>query len=238
MTARCCQLVVVLAVLLVGGVARADARGVLRIGVLPLALEPSKDTPVLGGFFDDAVTAYNAASASYNRAHGLSAGDSMASAPIQRSALGVHDTMVTFAPGLEVGGEHAVFRLEALFGVSDTHRALGIGVYPLDLALPLRRGTITPYAAAGGTASWLDRTDVDGEVGALVTLRAAAGVRVGHVSIEVGYGMFVVGGLVDSKQLHSMVHYDPSGAPPPAADRAVAGGEQAGMVDVQLGVTM
>ncbi|HTJ46980.1 MAG TPA: hypothetical protein VL463_32980 [Kofleriaceae bacterium] len=218
--------------MLLAGVAHADARGVLRLGVEPLSLEPSADTPILGGFFDDAVTAYNAASAAYNRAH-----DVMTLAPINRSALGVHATMVTFAPGLEVGGEHAVFRMEALIGLSDTHRAIGIGVYPLDLAWPMK--TITPYAAAGGTASWLDRTDVDGEIGGLVTLRAAAGVRVGdRVSVEIGYGMYVAGGIVDSAKLHSMAHYDPNGAPPPPADHAVAGGEQSGMIDVSLGVRM
>lgn len=233
MVARCCQVVVAVSIVLAGGVARADARGVLRIGVEPLSLEPTKDTPVLGGWFDDAVTAYNAATAAYDRAHGT-----MALAPIQRSALGVHETMMTFAPGLEVGGQYAVFRLEGVIGIGDTHRAIGIGAYPLDVALPLRRGTITPYACAGGTASWLDRSDVDGEVGALVTVRAALGVRVGHVSLEVGYGLYVVGGLVDSKQLHSMMSYDPSGAPPPPADHAVAGGEQQGLVDVSLGVWM
>jgi hypothetical protein len=35
-----------------------------------------------------------------------------------------------------------------------------------------------------------------------------------------------------------MAHYDPSGAPPPPADHAVAGGEQHGMIDVSLGVRM
>src|SRR6185437_8390335 len=210
-----------------GGRARADAHGVLRIGVMPLALEPSNDTPVFGGYFDDAVRGYNAAAMAYDRAH-----DTNTIAPIDRSALGVHATMMTFAPGLEVGGEHAVFRIEGIVGVSDTHRTIGIGVYPIDLAW---RGA---YVAIGGTASELDRTDTDGEVGALVTARAAIGMRVGRVSIELGYGMYVAGGLVDSGQLHSMEHYDPRGAPPPAADHVVAGGEQQGLIDVALGISM
>jgi hypothetical protein len=54
--------------------AAAEVRGVLRLGVEPLALEPSNDTPVLGGYFDDAVGAYNAASIMYNRAHGYTPG--------------------------------------------------------------------------------------------------------------------------------------------------------------------
>jgi hypothetical protein len=225
LSARSYQLLVIAMMLAAGGRARADAHGVLRIGVMPLALEPSTDTPLFGGYFDDAVRGYNAAAMAYDRAH-----DTNSVTPIDRSALGVHATMMTFAPGLEVGGEHAVFRLEGIFGISDTHRMIGLGVYPIDLAW---RGA---YIAIGGTASSLDRTDTDGETGALVTARAAAGVRVGRVSLEIGYGMYVAGGLVDSGQLHSMQHYDPRGAPPPAADSVVAGGEQHGMIDVAVGV--
>jgi hypothetical protein len=242
LSARRYHLAFVIAVVVAGGrgVAHADARGLLRIGVAPLALEPSSDTPVFGSYFDDAVTAYNTAAGAYNRAHGYAPGSAMATAPIQRSALGLRATMVTFAPTLELGGEYAVFRLEGLIGISDTHRALGIGAYPLDLAYPVRNGEVVPYFAAGGTVSWLDRTDVDGEVGGLVTVRAALGVRVARrVSFELGYGMFMVGGVVDSDKLHSMAHYDPRGAaPPPQPDRVVAGGEQSGMIDVSLGVLM
>ena len=221
------------------GAVHAETRGVFRVGVEPLALEPSPDTPWVGGYVDDAVTAYNVASASYNRAHGYAAGSTMASAPIDRSALGLRATLVTFAPGLELGGEHAMLRFEALLGVSDHVRALGIGVYPIDLALPLRNRTITPYLVAGGTARWLDRTTTDGEIGGLVTLRAAAGVRIGHVVVELGYGMYVVGGVYDGGQLRSMSSYNPAGAaPPPAPDRAVAGGQQSGLVDVSVGFAM
>ena len=207
--------------------ARADARGVLRLGVMPLSLEPSSQMPLIGGSFDDAVKGYNTAALAYDRAHGT-----MAVTPITRSALGVHDTLMTFAPALELGGENAVFRIEGILGVSDAHRIIGIGAYPLDVSWR------HVYVAAGGNACWLQRTDVGAETGALVTARAAIGARFGRVSFEVGYGFFVVGGLVDDAQLRSMQHYDPTGAPPPPADHVVAGGEQQGMIDVQLGVTM
>src|SRR5262249_39004313 len=124
--------------------------------------------PFVGSHVDDAVAAYNAASTAYNRAHGFAAGSRMASAPIDRSDLGLHTTLVTFAPGFEVGGEHVMFRMEGLIGVSDHVRAYGVGIYPLDLAVPLRHGTVTPYLVAGGTLRWLERSDIDGETGGLV----------------------------------------------------------------------
>lgn len=222
------------------GAARAEVRGVFRIGVEPISLDPSEDTPFLGGHVSDAVTAYNAASAAYNRAHGYAAGSARSSAPIDASALGLHATLVSFAPGLEVGGEHVKFRIEGLVGISDRLRAFGAGVYPIDLALPLHQGAITPYLAAGGTLRWLDRSDVDGETGGLVTLRAALGARIGrHVAVELGVGLFLLGGLYNDTELRSTVRYDPRGsAPPPPPDRAVAGGEQTGMIDVSVGFVL
>lgn len=222
------------------GTVHADARGVFRIGVEPLGLDPSDDTPFVGSHVSDAVTAYNAASAAYNRAHGYAPGSAMASAPIDRSALGLHTTLVTFAPGFEVGGDHVMFRLEGLLGISDRIRAFGLGVYPLDLALPLRNGAITPYLVAGGTLRWLDRSDTDGEIGGLVTVRAAVGARIGRrVAVELGVGLFMLGGVYNSAELQSMSSYDPRGnAPLPPPDRAVAGGEQTGMIDVSVGFVL
>jgi hypothetical protein len=241
LAARSSHLLTIVALLLApGGLAQADARGVFRIGVESLALDPSNDTPFVGSHVDDAVSAYNAASAAYNRAHGYQAGSVMASAPIDRTALGLHATLVTFAPGLEAGGEHVRFRIEGLVGISDHMRAIGAGVYPIDLALPLRNGAVTPYLVAGGTLRWLDRSDTDGETGGLVTFRVAAGARIGrHVTAELGVGVFMLGGLYNGAELRSMTSYDPRGsAPPPAPDRAVAGGEQSGMIDVSVGFVL
>ena len=222
------------------GIGHADVRGVFRLGVEPVGLEPSDDTPYVGSHVSDAVTAYNTASAAYNRLHGYAAGSAMASAPIDRSALGLHTTLVTFAPGLEAGGDHVRFRIEGLLGISDRVRAVGVGMYPLDLALPLRNGSITPYLVAGGTLRWLDRGDTDGDVGGLVTLRVATGAHIGrHAVVELGVGLFMLGGLYNSGELQSMSSYDPRGsAPPPAPDRAAAGGEQSGMIDVSVGFVL
>jgi hypothetical protein len=219
------------------GLADADARGVFRVGIEPLALDPSDDTPFLTGRVSQAVTAYNAASAAYNRLHGYAAGSRMASAPIDRRALGLHTNLVTFAPGFEVGGKHVMFRIEGLVSVSDRVRAVGAGVYPLDLAAPLRHGTITPYLVAGGTVRWLDRSNTEGEAGGLVTLRIATGARIGgHFIVELGVGVFMLGGLYNHAELRSMLRYDPRGnAPLPAPDVAFAGGEQSGMIDVSVG---
>jgi hypothetical protein len=220
--------------------AHADVRGTLRVGVEPLSLEPSQDTPVLGNYFDDAVTAYNVASQMYNRSHGFAPGSPKAASSIDRSALGLHETMLKLAPGIEMGGEHAMVRLEALVAFGENHRAIGVGLYPLDVAMPLRNGAVVPYIVAGGTASWLDRTDVDGEVGALVAARAAFGVRIARrLVIEAGYSFYALGGVLDTSKLHAMSTYDPMGsAPPPQADRVVSGGEQTGLLDISIGMSL
>jgi hypothetical protein len=223
------------------GFASADVHGVFRIGLEPLSLEPSADTPFVGGHVDDAVTAYNAASSAYNRAHGYAAGSAMASAPIDRSALGLHETLVTFAPGLEAGTEHVRFRVEGLIGTSDDVRALGVGLYPVNIAMPLRGGSVTPYLVAGGTLRWLSSSAMKSETGGLVTLRAAVGAQLGRrVVVELGVGLFMLGGLYDGAELRSMARtYDPGGsAPPPAPDRVVEGGEQTGMVDISVGFVL
>lgn len=164
----------------------------------------------------------------------------MASASIDASALGLHTTLVTFAPGVELGGKHVRFRIEGLASVSDRLHAFGLGMYPLDLALPLCDGAVTPYLVAGGTLRWLDRSDVDGESGGLVTLRAAAGARSGrHVVVELGVGLYLLGGVYNWVELQSMSRYDPHGnAPLLAPDRAVAGGQQSGMIDVSVGFVL
>lgn len=222
-------------------VARADVRGMFRVSMEPLSLEPSDDTPYVAGHVDSAVAAYNEASAAYNRAHGYAAGSTMASAPIDRGALGLHETLVTLAPGLDAGGEHVRFRIEGLFGTSSDVHAIGVGVYPVNLALPMRGGSLTPYLVAGGTLRWLESEAMKSETGGLATLRAALGARVGrHVAVELGVGLYMLGGLYDGAELRSMAKtYDPRGnAPPPDPNTVVEGGEQRGMVDISVGFVL
>ncbi|HEX3763983.1 MAG TPA: hypothetical protein VHW23_35050 [Kofleriaceae bacterium] len=229
-----------MAPLLAPSIAHGDVHATFRLGVEPLGLDPSDQTPVVGSHVGDAVAAYNAASAAYNQLHGYAPGSPMASATIDASALGLHTTLLTFAPGLEAGGEHVRFRIEGLASVSDRLHAFGLGVYPLDVAVPLSGGAVTPYLVAGGTLRWLDRSDVDGETGGLVTLRAAVGARIaGRIDVELGVGLYLLGGVYNADQLQSMSSYDPRGnAPLPAPDRAVAGGEQSGMVDLSIGFVL
>ncbi len=231
---------VVAAVIAAATTAQAETRVVLRLGVEPLALEPSADTPYVGDHVEDAVTAYNAASTAYNRAHGYAPGSAMASAPIDPSALGLHATLLTFSPGVEIGGEHVKFRAEGLLGIADQVRAFGVGLYPVDLSLPLRGSGVTPYFVAGGTLRWLDRSGTEGETGGLVTVRAAAGARLGRrFVVELGVGLFMLGGLYNGAELRSMADYDPRGnAPPPDPERAVSGGTQTGMIDISLGFVL
>lgn len=242
MSARSYQFVAAIVALLAcaGGTAAAEGRGIFRIGVEPLSLTPSADTPFVGEHVNDAITAYNTASSAYNSAHGFAPGSAMAVAPIDSSDLGLHATLVTFAPGFELGGEHVAFRIEGLVGLSDHVRAIGLGLYPIDVQLPLRGSNVTPYLVAGGTLRWLDRSDLDGETGGLATVRAAAGTRIGrHFAVELGVGLFMLGGLYNGSELRSMSSYNPRGmAPPPAPDRAVSGGTQTGMIDVSVGFVL
>jgi hypothetical protein len=228
--------IVALAPVVALGHAHADPQLTFRIGVEPLSLRPSADTPFVGGYVGDAVAAYNEGSALYNQMHGYSAGSPSAVAPIDASALGLDATLTTFAPGIEFGGLFK-FRGEALVGTSSHVHAFGIGVYPIDIAIPL--AVATPYVIAGVTARYLSRSDLDGGVGALGTARIAAGARVGHIVVELGYSLYMLGGIYNSDQLHAMTMYDPRGnAPPPPPDHAVAGGTQTGMVDVSVGFTL
>lgn len=227
--------VVVLVAIGAPATAQAEARGVLRVGVLTVDLAADADTPFLGAHVDNAVGHYNLAAAAYNEAHGYAPGSPMATEPIDAGDLGVRATLVTLSPALEAGHENAYVRIEAALGFADDLRAYGIGFYPVNLAARVR--TVTAYVSAGGTASWLDRPSTDGELGALLTARGAAGLRVGRrVTIEVGYAV-ALGALVDRARIRGMEDYDPSAsAPPPLPDEAIAGGEQRGLVDVSVGV--
>jgi hypothetical protein len=231
--------VVVLVLLALPAVARADTRGVLRFGVLPVDLVTSSDTPVLGTRVDDAVGAYNLAVGAYNQAHGYSPGSPMASATIHASDLGVHATLYTIAPALEAGHPNVYVRIEALLGFGDSLRTYGVGFYPLNLAAKLgESGAIVVYLSAGGSAGWLERSGQAGTLGALISARGAIGVRVERrVTVELGYAAYVLGGVVDRGRINEMQSYDPSGsAPPDDPEHMVAGGEQRGRVDVSVGM--
>ncbi len=220
-------------------IAHAEIRGTLRIGIQPLSLSPSEDTPLFGSYVDDAVAGYNVAVAGYNHSHGLAADSAMAADPIDRDALGLRATLVTFAPGMEAGTENVYFRLQGELGVGSDHRSYGVGLYPLNLAVPIRNTQLIPYVSLGGSAGWLARTDTSDSIGGLFSARIAAGTRFSKlVIVEVGYSVFVLGGVVDHDRLESMASYDPRGAaPPPPPELAAQGGEQRGMIDVSAGVT-
>lgn len=216
--------------------ARAEMRGVLRVGVRPVTLSPERDTPILGARVDDAVQAYNAAADAYERAHGGTAPAEME--PIDRGDLGVSTTMLTLAPGLEVGDRSMFFRIEAALGFGADHRSYGVGFYPFNVAL--RRKRVTPYLSAGGSLSWFDDTRLDGEVGVLMGARVAGGLRLGRrVTLELGYNAYSIGGVLDRDELDTMRAYDPTGpAPPPRPETALSGGESTGTIDVSVGLAL
>lgn len=205
--------------------ARAEVRGVVRFGVLPIALEASADTPLFGDDIDRAVTAYNGAASAYDQRMGTS------TPRMSASDLGVDETLVTFSPGFEIGNAVAFFRLEAQLGYGDELRSYGVGAYPLNLQARVGRDVVG-YVSAGGTASKLDRDGAD--VGALVTARAALGARISErVVVEAGYGAFMIGGVVDRDGIDEYIAA-PEG-PPPNPREVVAAGEARNVLDLSVG---
>ncbi len=206
--------------------ASAETRGTLRFGVMALELESSPETPFFGDEVGRAVDRYNTAVAAYEQASGRPM------ARIDESDLGVAETLFMFAPGIEAGGRHYFFRLEAPIGLASDLRSFGLGIYPINLQVTPRRG-LAAYVSAGGTASWLDRPG-DGDVGGLVAIRAAAGMRIARrVLVELGYSAFALGGSVNNERLESMSITAEDIEQP---DRVLSAGEARGLVDVSLGI--
>jgi hypothetical protein len=194
--------------------------------MMKIDLEASADTPLFGDDIDRAITAYNLAAAAYDQYFGKT------TARADVTDLGVHDTLIMFAPGLEIGGDVIYFRIEGTVGVGEDLRSAGIGVYPLNLQARFSR-ELAVYVSAGGSASWLDRNGSD--VGALISARAAGGVRIfERVVVEAGYGAFVLGGVID---IDPFADYVPTpDNPPPALRDAVAAGQAKGVIDVSVGL--
>jgi hypothetical protein len=206
--------------------ASAETRGTLRAGMMSLELQSSADTPLFGGQIDRAITRYNAAIAAYDQATGATM------QRIDASDLRVAETLFLVAPGIEVGGRHYFFRLEAPLGLAADLRSVGVGLYPINLQAQPGK-SLAVYVSAGGTASWLDRPG-PGDVGGLVAIRGAAGVRIARrLLVEVGYSAFALGGTVNRDQLESMtVTADAMQHP----DHVVAAGEARGLFDVSAGI--
>jgi hypothetical protein len=218
--------VLVATVLLAGASAHAEVRGVVRVGVMPLHLESSKDTLLFGDQVDSAVYAYNLAVAAYDLQFGTT------TEKIDASDLGVSDTLVTLTPGIEATMGAFFVRAEAQLGIGDELRAVGVGLYPLNFQVAFTRA-LGMYVSAGGSASWLDRAGAGG-IGGLLALRAAGGFRIlRHIVVEAGYGISL-GGVVD---LDPLLEYVPSASsPPPSPTSVIVAGEARGVVDVSIGV--
>ena len=208
------------------GITHADTRATFRLGVMPLELESSADTPLFGGRVERVVDDYNTAAAAYDRMNGGT------TARVNASDFGVAETLLVFAPGLETGSGIFFFRIEAPIGISDDLRSIGLALYPLNLQAPLGRSSAL-YGSLGASASWLDRSG-PGDIGALVTLRAAAGLRLArHVMFEVGYNAYTLGGNINPDRIANMAETMTLGEP----DKAVSAGEAHGILDASVGFT-
>jgi len=210
------------------GSASAETRGTLRFGLLPLELESSSDTPLFGEQVDRAVAGYNAAATALDRRNGST------TARIDAGDLGVAETLAMISPGLETGVGHYLFRIEAPIGIGSNLRSIGLGLYPLGVQARLRRD-VAIYGSAGGTASWLDRPG-EGDVGGLLTLRAAVGARFANrLVVELGYSAFALGGTVNNDRLEQMMLGAEMTLPEP--ETVISAGEARGLFDVSVGLT-
>lgn len=206
--------------------AYADTRGTVRLGMLPLNLEASSDTPLFGASVEKMIDRYNNAAAAHDRATGDS------TPRINTADVGVNKTLLVAAPGLELGSDGVYFfRLEVPVGVADDVTSIGLGLYPINLQGSLGRSAVV-YASFGGSASWLDRAG-EGDLGALMTARAAGGVRIAqHVMFELGYNAFVLGGSYNKSRLNQMMDSMQLVEP----RQIVSAGEARGIIDASLGV--
>ncbi len=205
----------------------ADTRGTLRFGVMPLDLVSSSDTPLFGSDVTNVVDKYNAAAAAHDQMSGAR------TARLEAADFGVAETLLVFAPGLELGAGPYFFRIEVPLGVADDLKSLGVGVYPLNLQARLRP-SVALYVSAGGSASWLDRPGT-GDVGGLLTARVAVGLRVArHVVVEVGYNAFVLGGSYNNQRLKDMANGTAMEVVSP--DQVISAGEARGIIDASLGL--
>ncbi len=214
--------------LMLAGSASAETRGTLRLGLLPLDLESSSETPLFGEQVDRAVDSYNAAATVYDRRTGNT------TARIDAGDLGVSETMMMISPGLESGVGHYLFRIEAPIGIGSDLRSIGLGLYPIGFQARVHRDVVV-YASLGGTASWLDRPG-EGDVGGLLTVRAAIGARFSNrVIAELGYSAFALGGTVNHDRLEQMTLGE--GMQLPAPETVISAGEARGLIDVSVGLT-
>jgi hypothetical protein len=203
------------------GLTHADTRATVRLGVLPLDLEASTDTPLFGASVERMIDRYNNVAAARGATSRIGTGD-----------VDVTETLFVAAPGVELGADGAYFfRLEVPVGIADDVTSVGLALYPINLQGTLWRGAAL-YASFGGSASWLDRRG-DGDIGALVTARAAGGIRIArHVMFEIGYNAFVLGGSYNKGRLDEMMDSMQLVEP----RQVVSAGEARGIVDASLGV--
>lgn len=214
-------------VMVLAGSASAETHGTLRIGLLPLQLESSSDTPLFGEEVDRAVTEYNAAAQAFDRRTGET------HARIDAGDLGVAETLAMISPGLETSSGHYVFRIEAPIGISSDLRSIGLGLYPIGVQGRVRHDVVL-YGSAGGTASWLDRPG-PGDVGGLLTVRAAVGARFANrLVVELGYSAFAIGGTVNHERLEQMTLVETMELPSP--ETVISAGEARGLFDVSVGL--
>ncbi len=229
--------VTALAIVAVPAASRADVELSMHAGASTLELESSTETPLVGSKLDDAVDAYNGAALAYNRAHGHATGAPGAAPMSTGDDVGLAANLLVVTPALDVVMGPLRARLEVPVGFGDGLRTIGVGAYPLGLALRSRAAAAVPFVLAGGSVSHI----VDGgRRGAVFELRVVLGVRVGRrLSVELGVRPYVAGGAVDRGRLDTLMReYDPRGAAAPPLPGAVVRGGVGQALDLTFGVSL
>jgi hypothetical protein len=229
--------------------ARRASKFALRVGAASLDMSASPDTPLLGGWFGDAVTQYNEGADAYNAAHGYSAGDPNAAHQATRDDLRWRGDLVQITPSVRSGARGYYVQLDLPIGFGDGVRTVGAGIYPVNVGTPIGKNVLV-RAGAGVALSWAWFAGVSGSAGGLAQGRLVLGAEVGGqngggIVVEIGYTVRALGAVVDRKTFAGL-GTSPSGpakaaeliaAPMPAPGALLRGGEQSGMVDVAVGVT-
>lgn len=208
--------------------AHASPRATLRFGVVHLELEATRDTPIIGDDMFATIDQVNDAVDIFEKITGR-----MGMPRLHSSDIDLDETLYTVSPGIEFGGgRHHFFRFEVPIGFSDDLTAVGVGIYPINLQVQTPAGSAL-YLSLGGSASWLDRPG-PGDIGGLLVARAAAGARFArHLTFEVGFSAFALGGTYNRDALAVLDREDLRHRP----DELITAGEARGLVDFSLGLT-
>lgn len=159
------------------------------------------------------------------------------------SEVDFQERLFLITPSLHIGGEGYFFRVDAPVGLSSGAKTFGLGIYPLNVAIPIPAARLMPYAGTGVVGSFVMR-DSTGTgslaTGGLFQARSAVGIKLlpgrrADLSIELGYSPWAAGAVFNANELDRAMTMFERGQRVNEPGRVLRGG--AGDVwDLSLGV--